>query len=175
MISGMKLRDVSTAALLAALYAAGVIALAGISFEVVQVRIADMLLPLSMVFGLPAVVGITIGTLIANSVSPLGVVDIVGGTLANLVATYVAWKMAMNFRFRGKLLFATIVQALIITFIVGTYLQLLLNIPDTQLFGIVVPGIIYTWLGVLTGSLIAIVLAGYALLKAVIRFFRIET
>ncbi|MBL7118911.1 QueT transporter family protein, partial [Candidatus Bathyarchaeota archaeon] len=43
--------EVVMAALFAALYAIGVIALAPISFMIFQVRIADALLPLSILFG----------------------------------------------------------------------------------------------------------------------------
>ncbi|MEM4284306.1 MAG: QueT transporter family protein, partial [Candidatus Caldarchaeum sp.] len=88
----MKSRDLAAAIVFAGLYAAGVIALPGISFEIIQVRVSDALLPLAIVFGMPAVVGITVGTFIANLFSPFGPVDLLGGTLTNLVATYVGWK-----------------------------------------------------------------------------------
>jgi len=63
-------------ALLAALYALGVTLLAPISFEIFQIRVADMLLPLAIVFGMPAVVGLSVGTIVANLSSPFGIIDI---------------------------------------------------------------------------------------------------
>ncbi|GBC68568.1 hypothetical protein HRbin01_00251 [archaeon HR01] len=170
----MNTRDIAVGVLLAALYAVGVIALPGLSFEVMQVRISDALLPLSMVFGMPAVVGLTVGTFIANTFSPFGVVDLFGGTLTNLVATYLAWKMAKNFNFRGRWLFAAFIQVLLITFIVGTYIQAFVRLPDAELIGLRVPGIVFSWLGVLLGSLISIVVVGYPVAKAVARYIRRE-
>jgi uncharacterized membrane protein len=118
----MRGRDLAASVVFAALYAGGVIVLPGLSFEIVQVRVSDALLPLAMVFGLPAVFGVTVGTFLANMLSPFGLVDLLGGTLTNLVATYMAWKMARNFSFRGAWLTIAIFQALVVTFIVGTYL-----------------------------------------------------
>lgn len=161
----MDTRGVAVATLLAVLYAVGVIYLAPISFQLFQVRIADTLLPLSIVFGIPAVVGLSLGTVVANSVSPFGPIDIIGGTLANFVATYVGWKLG-QMHFKGRDFFATVSQNLIITLIVGTYLQFLLQIPDTHIFGITIGGLLISWLGVFLGSAISINIAGYGLLKA---------
>ena len=170
----MRTREVAVSILLAALYAGGVIALPGLSFEVMQVRFSDALLPLSMVFGMPAVVGLTVGTFIANIFSPFGVVDLLGGTLTNLIATYLAWKMVRNFNFRGRWLFSAFIQVLLITFIVGTYIQAFVKIPETPILGFRLPGIVFNWLGVLTGSIISIIVIGYPVSKSVARYVRRE-
>ncbi|MEM1945192.1 MAG: QueT transporter family protein [Nitrososphaerota archaeon] len=170
----MRTRDLAVSVLLAALYAGGVIALPGLSFQVAQVRVSDALLPLSMVFGMPAVVGLTVGTFVANIFSPFGAVDLLGGTLTNLVATYLAWKMARNFNFRGRWLFAAAFQVLLITFVVGTYIQAFVNIPETPLLGFRVPGIVFSWLGVLTGSIISIMVIGYPVAKAAAKYLSRE-
>ena len=154
-------------ALLAALYALGVTLLAPISFEIFQIRVADMLLPLAIVFGMPAVVGLSVGTIVANLSSPFGIIDIGGGTLANLIATYMAYEMNKRWHFHGSQYVSTLLETSIITLIVGSYLQFLLQIPNTILFGYSIPGIVITWLGVFIGSFISINIAGYALLKAV--------
>ncbi|MEM2033268.1 MAG: QueT transporter family protein [Candidatus Caldarchaeum sp.] len=170
----MKSRDLAAAIVFAGLYAAGVIALPGISFEIIQVRVSDALLPLAIVFGMPAVVGITVGTFIANLFSPFGPVDLLGGTLTNLVATYVGWKMARNFVFRGSWMFVAVFQTLLVTFIVGSYLYVLIGVPPTPVAGVVVPGIVFSWLGVLGGSVISILVIGYPLTKAVARYLVAE-
>ncbi|MEM1943681.1 MAG: QueT transporter family protein [Candidatus Caldarchaeum sp.] len=170
----MRARDLSAAVVFAGLYAAGVIALPGISFEIIQVRVSDALLPMSMVFGLPAVVGLTIGTFVANMFSPFGVVDLLGGTLTNLVATYMAWKMARNFVFKGAWPFIAFLQVLLVALVVGSYLYVLIGVPPTELFGFVVPGIVFSWLGVFTGSVVSILLIGYPAAKAVARYLRAE-
>jgi len=174
-VNNMRVRDLSAAIILAALYAAGVIALPGISFEIVQVRISDALLPLAMVFGLPAVFGVTVGTFIANMFSPFGPVDLLGGTLTNLIATYMAWKMARNFSFRGSWLTIAIIQALVVTFIVGTYLYAIAPIPSGVVLGFTVPGIVAWWAGVLTGSVVSIVLVGYPVAKGLARYMEAES
>jgi len=57
----------------------------------IQVRVADALLPLSVLFWLPAVIGLTLGVLVGNLfASPFGAIDVVGGTIANFVATLLA-------------------------------------------------------------------------------------
>ena len=163
----LKSREAALAALLAAIYAFGVTFLAPISFELFQVRVADMLLPLSIIFGLPAVIGLTLGTIVANISSPFGIIDIGGGAIANFIATFIAWKISRRWHFYGSQFTATLLENIVITFIVGSYLQILIHIPDTGLFGVSIPGIAITWLGVFIGSFIAINIAGYALLKAV--------
>ncbi|MEM2556113.1 MAG: QueT transporter family protein [Candidatus Caldarchaeum sp.] len=170
----MRARDLSAAVVFAGLYAAGVIALPGISFEIIQVRVSDALLPMAMVFGLPAVFGVTVGTFVANMFSPFGPVDLLGGTLTNLVATYMAWKMARNFVFKGSWLVISVLQALVITFVVGSYLYVLIGVPPTPVLGFVVPGIVFSWLGILIGSLVAVVAVGYPVAKAVARYLMAE-
>ena len=155
--SGRRSRQIALAALFAALYAAAVTLLAPISFQVYQVRVADCLLALSTLFGPPAIVGLTIGTLIGNLSSPFGLVDIVGGAFANFVATLLAWQIGKT-GFRGRWLLATAAESIAITLIVGTYLSFLLQIP-----------VWLSWLGVLIGEVIAINVGGYLLVNAVDR------
>src|SRR2546427_4620475 len=94
-------RSIALAAMLAALYAADVVFFAPISFQTIQVRVADALLPLSVLFGLPAVIGLTLGVLVGNLfASPFGAIDVVGGTIANFVATLLALLIGER-KFRG--------------------------------------------------------------------------
>ncbi|MEM2117956.1 MAG: QueT transporter family protein [Candidatus Bathyarchaeia archaeon] len=144
--------DLALSAVFAALYAAGVIFLAPISFGVYQVRIADALLPLSMIFGMPVAVGSSLGCLVANVYGGLGIVDIIGGTIANFVACALAWYIGRGGfarRFLGAL-----VETVVITAIVGGYLALLFEVP-------VEIGL----LGIFIGSLVAINILGFALLE----------
>jgi uncharacterized membrane protein len=152
-------RQIALAALFAALYAVGVTVLAPISFQAYQVRIADCLLPLSIIFGPPAILGLTLGTLVGNLSSPFGAIDIVGGALANLIATFVAWQIGKR-AFKGAWLAGTVSEVLVITFIVGTYLSFLLAIP-----------VWLAWIGVLVGEVIAVNIGGYLLLNGVHRAY----
>ncbi|MGQ9565478.1 MAG: QueT transporter family protein [Candidatus Bathyarchaeales archaeon] len=91
----MNVKDLALAVIVAALYAVLVVALAGISFQLVQVRVADALIPLSIVLGWPAVVGVTVGCVISNVVTPMPsvLVDITFGATANFFASALAWKI----------------------------------------------------------------------------------
>jgi uncharacterized membrane protein len=147
-------RDTTFTAVFAALYAVAVAVLAPISFQVFQVRVADALLPLSILFGWPAILGLALGAFVANLFGGLGPVDIVGGSLANLLAGYVAWRIALD-RGRWWALLAVGLQVVIVTLIVGTYLSYLFAIP-----------LLMGWLGVMLGSTVAIGFLGSVLLFA---------
>ena len=88
----MDSKQIALTSIFAALYAIGVVFLAPFSYGLIQVRIADALLPLSIVFGMPVVIGLSLGTFIANILNPvnLGPIDILGGTVTNFIATFVA-------------------------------------------------------------------------------------
>ncbi len=149
--------DLVLSAFFAAAYAVGVVALAPISFTVFQVRVADSLLPLAILFGVPASLGFSIGALVANVFGGLGLIDILGGSLANLIACIVGWKIGQR-RVRGRWFLATAAQNIILTAIVGTYLSYLLGLP-----------VVLGWTGVFLGSAVAVNILGYALLEAVSR------
>jgi uncharacterized membrane protein len=146
--------NIALAAVFAAIYSVGVVFLAPISFQIFQVRVADALLPLAMLFGWPAVLGLSLGAFVANVFGGLGPVDMVGGALANFIATFAAWRIARN---RGKLwaLVGVAVEILVVTFVVGTYLSYLLVMP-----------LEISWLGIFLGSLAAIGLLGSILFLA---------
>jgi len=147
-------REVSLTIVFAALYVAAVIALAPISFSVFQVRAADALLPLGILFGWPIILGVSVGAVVANFFGGLGTIDVVGGGLANFIATFLAWKIGC-LRVKGSWIYATAAEILTVSLIVGTYLSYLFNMPlKAGLFG------------VLLGSLIAIGILGYTLLEA---------
>jgi uncharacterized membrane protein len=128
----------------AALYAVAVIFLAPISFDIYQVRIADALLPLSMIFGIPSALGFGLGAIVSNIYGGLGIIDIFGGTVANIIACSIAWYIAK--------------RAIIITVIVGGYLALIFYVPIE--FGL---------FGVLVGSLIAINIIGFPIQEIIRR------
>jgi uncharacterized membrane protein len=138
--------QLSVAASFAALYAVAVIVLAPISYSVVQVRLADALIPLSIVYGLPVVYGVTLGNIVANLYGGYGPVDVMFGTLANLLASYLA------FRLRARPFLGCFTATLIVSFIVGGYLSILLNLP-----------IVTTLLGLFVGSFVSIAILGYLL------------
>lgn len=103
-----------------------------------------------------------------RSVSPFGMLDIGGGTLANLVATFIAWEIIKRYRFHGSQFATTLIENLVITFIVGLYLQILTHtFPDTSILGFSIPGIVFSWLAIFAGSFVAVNVARHGLLKAI--------
>jgi len=151
-------RDLALTAVIAALYAVLVLALAGISFQLVQVRVADALIPLSMLLGWPVVLGVTFGGAIANVASPMPSVltDITFGSLANFVASLLAWRIG-----RWKTMvdsanefLSCLAATVVVTLIVGTYLAIL---TEMEMW--------VWWLGIGVGSLVSINILGYMLIQ----------
>jgi uncharacterized membrane protein len=154
----LNAKKLAVMAILAALYAVGVIFLAPISFGIGQVRIADALLPLSMIFGIPGALGLSLGCLVSNSIAGgLGVIDIVGGASANLVACVLAWYIGRKGgriqRFAG-----TVMQSVVVALIVGSYLSILLGV-----------NVWVSMLGVLLGEIVAVNIIGFPLQEAIRR------
>lgn len=71
----MKSKRIAIASVLSALYVVATVFLAPFSFEVIQCRVADAFYPVIGLLGWPALIGLTIGQLLANTISPLGVID----------------------------------------------------------------------------------------------------
>ena len=151
-------RNVALAALLAALYAAYVLYFGFISFGPLQFRLVDALLPLSIIFGPPAIAGVTVGCFIGNALGPnLGVVDIVGGPTANLLAASLAWAITRK-KFRGSWPLAVVVEIAVVAAVVGTYVVILTGIP-----------VWIGWVEFLASEIVPIGVVGYPLLRSVDR------
>ena len=154
----MKVKNLAIASIFAALYAVLVVFLAVISFQLVQVRLADALIPLSIVFGWPAVIGVTIGCIVSNVVSPMPsvLVDVTLGSVANFIASFLAWKVGRLRRSESLAseFLGCSAATIVITFIVGTYLAV---ITEMELW--------IWWLGIGGGSVISINVLGYILIQ----------
>jgi hypothetical protein len=153
-------RNLSLTILFAGLYAVLVILLAPISFGPLQLRLADVLIPLTALFGWPVVVGVSIGCFVANAYSALGPIDILFGPIANFIAA-----LAILLLRKHKLL-ACIAGALPIGVIVGGYLWLFFPPPEVFSFLPVWAGMIVS---ITASSFLAISVFGYALLRALNR------
>ncbi|MFC1803421.1 QueT transporter family protein [Thermoproteota archaeon] len=153
----MNTKEISLTAVIAALYATIVIFLAPISFGPIQLRVADGLIPLAALLGLPAVYGVALGALVANTYWFMSPIDIILGAIANLVAGYLIYK------YRDRLILASIAASLVIGVIVGGYLWLFF--PPPSILGFHLPA----WLGMIISitfsSVLAIVVIGLTLIK----------
>ncbi|OLD14524.1 MAG: hypothetical protein AUI50_02240 [Crenarchaeota archaeon 13_1_40CM_2_52_14] len=165
-IAVSRSRNLALAAVFAALYAALVIGFAPISNLPIQVRVADVLMPLAILFGWPVILGLGIGTVVGNFAAdsitgfPSGSLglDIAGGSLVNLFAGLLAWKIGQR-RWRignrnASWFTATLVETALISVVVGGYLSPVFSIPlDLSI------------LGILAGEVVAINIGGFALLN----------
>jgi uncharacterized membrane protein len=161
-------RNLALAAVFGALYAALVIGFAPISNLPIQVRIADVLMPLAILFGWPVILGLGIGTVVGNFAADsitgfpsasIGL-DIVGGSLVNLLAGFLAWKIGQrSWRIRSwntSWFIATLLETALISVVVGGYLSFVFSLPlDLSIFGI------------LAGEIVAINIGGFALLNVI--------
>jgi len=127
----------------------------------IQLRVSDFLIALAALLGLPVVIGVTIGCVAVNTFGPIGPLDIVLGSLANLIAA----SLVMSFR-KNRLL-ACILGALPIGIIVGGgYLWMFFPSPTELAF---LPAWIAMLISILISSLIAIAVIGYLILRTLSR------
>jgi len=139
-------RRLTRAGIIAALYVALTLLLGQFSFHVIQVRVAEALTLLPIIYP-EAVPALFVGCLIANSFGGLGLVDIIGGSLVTLIAAIV------TYRFRHSWV-AYLSPILFNAFLVGAYLSYLFEFPY--------------WLTILTvgtGQTIAVFALGYPLIR----------
>ena len=163
----LDVREISLTTLSAALYAVLLILLAQISFGPIQLRIADCIIPLAALFGWPWIWGVTLGCFIGNLIGGMMVfgflnpVDIILGSIANLIAAYTI------FRLRDHRLIGCILGSIIIGVIVGGYLWLFVPAPEIGLAYL--PAWAAMIISITGSSLIAISIIGYALLLTMSR------
>jgi uncharacterized membrane protein len=152
-------REITLAAIIAALYATLVIVLAPISFGPIQLRVADCLMPLAALLGLPAVIGGALGAFIGNAyfMQFTGPIDVVFGALANLAAGY------LIFRLREAFLTACLVGSVTVGVIVGGYLWIYFPPPS---LGIGMPVWMAMIVSITLSSILAIAVIGYLLVRA---------
>lgn len=154
----IKSKEVSLIAIFAAMYSTLVIALPGISFAIIQLRIADMLIPLSAIFGWPVIIGTSLGCFIANAFFAIGWMDYIFGPIANILAGYVIYKLKNN------IFIGCSIASFIIGFIVGGYLWLFLQVPSFYGLEFFAPWLI-SIISISISSFITLSIMGYSLVK----------
>lgn len=118
----LSTRDLFTQALIAGLYVALTAATMGFSYLEIQFRIAEFLMILCL-FNPKHLIGLTIGCLIANFLGPVGIVDVLFGTLATVLAGI------LMIIFRKKPYVAMLWPSLVNGIIVGFELHLVYGLP----------------------------------------------
>ncbi|MCW4006935.1 MAG: QueT transporter family protein [Candidatus Bathyarchaeota archaeon] len=162
-------RDVTLTAVFAALY---VVINVVESFAVgspilvygpIQLRVADCLIALAVLFGWPVVGGVTLGCLAANAYYFLGTPDVILGPIANLVAASVVLFL------RKHRLVACVAGALPVGVIVGSYLWFFFPfLSPPEMLGFL-PAWAAMILSLTISSILAIAVIGYLLLAVLSR------
>jgi len=125
-----RTRYITHAALIAAMYATLTIWLAPLSFGSRQIRIAEALAILPA-FTPAAIPGLFVGCAIANTVSFMGLPDLIFGSLATLASAWLTYAIAQSLRERGALLNAILIPlpaVLINTVAIGWMIALLTGV-----------------------------------------------
>ncbi len=121
----MDTQKITRAALIAAIYAALTLILAPISYQAVQVRVAEALTVLPF-FSALSIPGLFVGCLVANLFgiffTGLGWYDVVFGSLATLLAAYLTSKMPWP-------VLAPVPPIVINGLVVGAYVSALSHLP----------------------------------------------
>lgn len=143
----------AVASLMAASYALLTVVLGSFGYSWIQVRISEALAPLPFLMGFPAVAGLTVGCVLANWFSPIGLPDMIFGPTLTLFAALLSWK----FNFKRKVV-ACVYPIVANAFGVSAYVSLFYNVPY--------PVSVVT---IALGETIAAMLMGYPLLVALER------
>jgi len=131
----MNTRKITRVAVIAALYAAVTILLAPFSYGMVQVRVSEALTILPFIFP-EAAVGLFIGCLFSNVYGGFGILDIVFGSLATLLAAWLTGRMPHPFLAPlPPVLINAVVVGFILKYVIGAPLFLsMLYVGGGQLF-----------------------------------------
>ena len=149
-MNNKSLRYLTTAAMIAAIYAVLCILLAPISYAAIQVRIAEALTILPA-FTPAAIPGLTVGCLLANILGGCPIMDIIFGTLATLIGAVGTYLL----RSRKTLIWMPpVVSNTILVSIFSIYIPFMGESDDS---------LWYIMLTVCIGELISVCILGYLL------------
>ena len=128
-------RDIAVGIVCCALYASLVNVFAPISFQQIQVRVANALVGLVPLFGWPAIVGLTLGVFLGNMISPIGIID-----LASALPSFVGLVVVHRLR-RVSVLLGLQSYSTIISVWVAFMLNLVFRLPYLITFVYVFVGV----------------------------------
>ncbi|MBO3443133.1 QueT transporter family protein [Clostridium sp. CCUG 7971] len=122
-------KKLTTLGLVAALYAVITLALSGISYGPIQFRMAEVMVLLPLL-GKEYILALTIGCFLANVIGPYGVPDIIFGTLATFISTYLVYLTGKTMKDKkGHLLIASLWPTIVNAIIVGIMLNKFFGAP----------------------------------------------
>ncbi len=131
----MKKKEIALISTLAALYILLVVGLGPLSFNQFQFRVANILLGIVPLAGLPAVFGITLGVLIGNITSTLGPID-----MLSAIPSFLGCLSIYYLRKKSVLLGLT-VYTIIISVWVSYLLYIVVNLPFLENLFLILIGV----------------------------------
>lgn len=159
----MNSKTIAKTAMIAAIYAVISLALAPFSFGNIQVRIAEALTLLPLIYK-HGITGITLGCFLTNllgammGVNPTGYLDAIVGTAATLMAGIATYKLK-DYKVKDIPVLAILMPVIFNGIIVGAELGVL-YFPENVITGSIICGI-----EVAVGELISVII-GWFLIKA---------
>lgn len=150
----LKTEKIVIIAVVAALYAVLTLALSPISFGPIQFRVSEVmtLLPL---LGKGYIISLTIGCFLANLFGPVGIIDVIFGTLATLISAYLVYITGKSMKNKKMcVLIASLWPTIINAIIIGIILNVTLGFP-----------LILSMLEVGFGQFVVITIVGVPLFK----------
>ena len=161
-MSKMSLRNLTLAAVLAAVYAVMTVALPIPQYGAIQMRISEAMTVLPFLFP-AATPGLFVGCFIANLFSPYPL-DILCGSLATLLACLVTYRLR-NIRFKGLALAASLPPVLFNAVIIG--IEIAVMFPDPSSSAPIWLACITNGISVGIGELISCTVLGVLLVKII--------
>lgn len=158
-----KTKQMAIVAMIAAVYTVVCVALAPLSYGNIQVRIAEALTMLPLVYA-PSVLGVSLGCFLTNLIGVftganlLGVLDVFVGTFATAIAAVVTYRFK-DMKVMGIPVISVLSPVIFNGVIIGAELGYVL-FPETVLSGSIICGI-----EVAVGELISVIV-GLILVKA---------
>ena len=149
----IRTKDLAVIAIYAALYAALVVVLGGISYGPIQVRIADSLVAAVPLLGLAGVLGHTLGVFIGNIFSSAGPIDLLN-TIPSFAMSFVVYYIYKRTKNDYTVIGTCIAYSAVLGTTVGWMLSYLYGLP-----------LLLTIAYVAIGNVIASVLIGWPLFK----------
>ncbi len=153
----MQTKELTKQGIVATIYVTISLLLAPISYGMVQFRIAEAFLVLPF-YDRKFTLGVTLGCLIVNMFSPIGIVDVLFGTTATLITCLLAARVK-------RMVFIAPLTAVLNGLIIGAELHFVLGLP----FLLSLAGVAFGELVVVSiGSVAAKVLERYKVFKMLI-------
>jgi len=148
-----RTKNLALISIYAALYAALVIFLPGLSYGPLQIRVADSLVAVVPLLGIAGVLGHTLGVFIANIFSPVGPIDLLN-TIPSFAMAFIVYYVHKKTSNDYTIIGTCIAYSAVLGITVGWMLSYLFGYP-----------LLATIVYVALGNIIASVLIGWPLFK----------